>query len=240
MNHKHRYLVAGLLILFLGGCASLTGEPFAAQVVDADTGQPLAGVNVVAHWESHQGSLGGDALPCGAANVEEAVTNQDGRFQIPGWGPVRSSCDLLEEDPVLYLFKSGYSFLGLTNGIFGAEPPTISRSDWDGKIIKMKKYPHLDYSKQIPPSYAEDFDDLNTSLEFVVVFPTECNWKKIPNMLHALLAEERKFHAAGTPLGSVASNLIWADKSMQEQAPKCGSPKAFIEALEAGSDQSAK
>src|SRR5579859_2167329 len=148
MNRKYIYLTAVLLMPCLGGCASLSGEAVAAQVVDADTGQPLAGVNVVAHWELHRGSLGGDALPCGAANVEEAVTDQNGRFRIPGWGPVRSSCDLLEMDPVLIFFKSGYSFQGLTNGVLGGDPPTVSRSDWDGKIIKLKKYPNLEYSSK--------------------------------------------------------------------------------------------
>src|SRR6185312_14529324 len=99
----------------LGGCSTLSADPVTAHVVDAGTGKPLAGVVVTAYWELHNGSLTGHSFGCGAIDIEEAVTDQDGEFHIPGWGPVTSSCDMRGYNPMLVLFKPGYDWQGLNN-----------------------------------------------------------------------------------------------------------------------------
>ena len=224
-----------LCIASCSGCATvLNADATDSQVVDADTGQPIEGAVVVAYWEMHRGSLAGDGLPCGAANVEEAVTDKDGQFHLPGWGPVRSSCDGMRSfDPIMFVFKSGYSYVRTGNR---ADDPTAiissTQSNHIPKPIKLKKFPYLDLTKVGIRTYASDFGSLNIDLsDFIVLYPTECNWKKIPNTLRALYTEQKRFNAAGNPLGSITDELITTDQSMQQHAPKCGSPKAFIEGL---------
>src|SRR5262249_26034439 len=77
--------VVGLLtlILCLPGCATL-GEaagPWRGQVLDAETGQPLEGVVVLAVWEKV--SPGAMHLARDFHDVDELVTDAEGRFIIP-------------------------------------------------------------------------------------------------------------------------------------------------------------
>src|SRR5439155_780937 len=53
-----------------------------ATVVDATAGSPIEGAVVVAVWQLQTMSGEGPRL-----QVSEAVTDRDGRFVIPGWGP---------------------------------------------------------------------------------------------------------------------------------------------------------
>lgn len=232
-----------LCVVSCSGCAAVFGSSLSAdatdsQVLDAETGQPIEGAVVVAYWEMHRGSIAGDSLPCGAASVEEAVTDKDGKFHIPGWGPVHSSCDMRSFDPFLYVFKSGYSFARVGN--YPVDPPfvTSTHSEWNGKPIKLKRFPDPDLRKTGIKSYAANFGELNVDelANFIVNFPGECNWRKIPNTLRALMAQAKLFQAVGNPVGSIADEMIIKDndEAMQKEAPKCGSPKAFIEGLEKG------
>jgi hypothetical protein len=233
MKYPNILFIALSPLALLIGCASLSSEPIAAQVVDADTGQPIAGVVVVAHWELHGGSFTGDALTCGVDGVEEAVTDQDGRFHIPGWGPKWSSCDVQIWNPDLIFFKPGYEPKGLNNATtYPLATVSVSRSDWNGKAIQLTKNTDLDLHSETS-RYARDFGGLNLfSLGFVVNYPGGCYWKDIPNMLRAVITQEKAFNAAGNNLGSIASTLIANDSHFQEAAPQCGSPKIFIEDLE--------
>jgi hypothetical protein len=250
MNRRNtialRIAAVALLCAFsCSGCAAIFGTSLKAdatdsQVVDADTGQPIEGAVVVAHWELHRGSLGGDSLPCGAADVEEAVTDKDGKFHIPGWGPIRTSCDGMRSfSPIFYIFKSGYEPGGASN--HPTDPTAMvsnTHSDWNNRQIKLKKFPNPDLTEVGAKSYGAAFGLLNGALEsFVVDFPRECNWKKIPNMLRALISERKRFIAAGGHVGSIAQEMVYADQSMQKDAPQCGSPKIFIEGLEQGLDK---
>ena len=229
-----------LLVCPVAVCAglfgtSLSADPIDSQVVDADTSQPIEGAVVVAYWEMHRGSLGGDNLPCGAANVEEAVTDAAGKFHISGWGPIHSSCDGMRSfAPVFYIFKSGYYYGRVGN--HPVDPTSIvssTHSEWNGKQLKLQKFTDQSLAYTGVKSYAANFSELNADeLQlFIVDFPKECNWKKIPNTLRALIAEQQRFNAAGNNLGSIATDLVDGDESLRKSAPQCGSPKAFIEGL---------
>lgn len=225
-------LVMPPVIVACGQQRILSADPVDATLVDGNTGQPMADVPVVAYWGLKGGSLTGDSLPCGAASVEEAVTDKDGKFHLPGWGPLKASCAMTVSDPELFAFKSGYMPRIESNAPRAPYPVTHSVSDWNGRSIQMVKYPNPDLHKVDGDSYSTWFGEFNGNLEdFVVNMPSECNWKKMPNMLRALSAQQNLFNAAGTPLGSVASELVRDDQSMQKDAPQCGSPKAFVEGL---------
>lgn len=232
MKYSILLLFVAISLALLSGCATISAEPVSAQVVDATTGQPIAGVAVVAHWELHGGSFTGDALPCGVAGVEEAVTDQEGRFHIPGWGPKWSSCDVQIWNPNLVFFKPGYEPKDVNNDVvYPLATVSVSRSQWNGKTIQLAKNTDSDLGK-LMSVYAQDFGSLNLSfLRFVVDYPDGCYWKEVPNMLRAVIAQEKIFHAAGNHLGSIASILIANNDHFQKIAPQCGSPKAFIEGL---------
>lgn len=93
------------------GVASGPGEaagPWRAQVVDAETGQLLEGVVVLAIWYRRYTSPGGWAGG-GYYDSEEVVTGPDGRFVIQA----RSTWTLLPfvttiKGPYFWIFKPGY------------------------------------------------------------------------------------------------------------------------------------
>ena len=74
-------LIVALAVLFGPRAAGAAG-PWKAQIVDAETGQPLDGVVVLMYWIKYTGG------PAGWAggefyDAEEVVTGQDGRFVVP-------------------------------------------------------------------------------------------------------------------------------------------------------------
>ena len=82
-----------------------------ATVVEEETGEPLEGVVVVALWELRQIS----ARP--RLHITEAVTDAQGRFHIPAWGPKARPplAELGDRSPLLLLFKTGFVPLRLYN-----------------------------------------------------------------------------------------------------------------------------
>src|SRR5574340_764993 len=139
-------VILSLIGLALSGCMSdhvtVSADPVYARVVDADTGKPLLGVAVVAYWELYKGGIAGGG-PCAAANVEEAVTDENGRFRLPGWGPITGPCGVMRNgNPLLYFFKPGYETLYMSGGV-GLDATrlvSVARVNWNGKKLKMQKF----------------------------------------------------------------------------------------------------
>jgi hypothetical protein len=82
--------------------------PWRARIVDAATGQPLAGVVVVAYWTKYTATPGGWGSGRYPA-ADEAVTDPDGRFEIPSrlaftWLPFFTEV----RGPEFLIFKPGY------------------------------------------------------------------------------------------------------------------------------------
>ncbi len=241
MKHSAIRLTFGfLLATILYGCAPeqhvYSADPVYARVVDADTNKPLEGVAVVAYWELYQGSITGDGMPCGAANVEEAVTDKDGWFHIPGWGPINGPCGIMRNgNPLVYLFKSGYVYQRKAGGVgFNTNKPvSVAQVWWNGQTIKLSIFTDINYHDIGPGTYWTNFSAINTDLGlFITYMPTQCNWKMIPNMLRALELERRTFSkAVGYPIDGITGELVYQDQWFLKIATQCGSPKAFIEGL---------
>lgn len=104
---------AALVLIGISALASIISAsaeaagPWNARVVDAETGQPLEGVVVLAYWIKYTSSWGGWA---GGEfyDSEEVVTGTDGRFVIQA----RSTWTLLPwkkiSGPEFVIFKPGY------------------------------------------------------------------------------------------------------------------------------------
>ena len=83
------------------------GGPWKAQVVDAETKQPLQGVVVLAVWSQYALSGEGYPLWVGYVDSEEVVTDKEGQFTIAARS-FSTFNGLVFDEPQFYLFKPGY------------------------------------------------------------------------------------------------------------------------------------
>lgn len=114
-------------------------DAITARVVDSDSGAPVADAKVIAAW----GLLSGlDSNPRGYVTVLEAVTDANGRFQIPAWGPKASNeRGVIDSSaPVLTIFKSGYAIGMGGNARKLDDSPLHMTSEWNGKELKLKRF----------------------------------------------------------------------------------------------------
>jgi len=108
-----RYWITGLVVLALATAIAwlvrpvpLSG-PWRAQIVDAETGQPLEGVIVLALWDKR--SFGWPHPDRNYHDIDEVVSDKDGRIVIPardtsGRHPFEKIIG-----PIITIFKPGYS-----------------------------------------------------------------------------------------------------------------------------------
>ena len=197
-------------------------EAIEARVVDAETKKPLENVVVTANWQLEEGTLGGNRS-AGQLMVMEAVTDMNGRFAFPAWGPEWVwKGFLVNEDPQLLLFKSGYEYRRLSNEYSSApelRTRKVRRSDWNGRTIELKPF------KGTVQGYANHLSSFGTSLRFII--DDNCGWKKIPRMLIAVSQQSDIFYQQG----------IFALYSINRHLPttntaKCGSIKEFFKSYQ--------
>ena len=142
-----RWTIVGLLILVLVLVGFSTcvwappvywGEAIRGHVVDAETGEPLEGVVIVADWKLLAGGYGhGGHLD--SLVVQETLTDKNGEFAFPQWGPkLRPSFTMLDKAPWLILFKSGFEHAALWNE--QSSNGFVRRSDWDGHTVKLERF----------------------------------------------------------------------------------------------------
>jgi hypothetical protein len=80
--------------------------PWQAQVVSADTKQPLEGVAVLAWWTRHVRSFGGASEE--HRDSQEVLTDKDGRFTIESRWFFSLNPLVFFRGPFVAMFKSGY------------------------------------------------------------------------------------------------------------------------------------
>jgi hypothetical protein len=138
-------VVSGFSLRSHADPAAYSAKDIRGQVVDDATGDPLEGVIIVAQWE-----LAREVIP-GLVNksygdtlrIIEGVSDKQGRYQIPGWGPMpRPPLLHLEEgDPGIVFFKPGYYPRAASNEIRGQySRNSLRESQWDGKTVRLRKF----------------------------------------------------------------------------------------------------
>jgi hypothetical protein len=127
----------------------------------------------------------------GGLELMEDVTDANGEFHFPSWGPkpvpqtAYPGTRLTNQDPRIVLFKSGY----LPNAVYNDSHSTLLRnpedsgpelrdSQWDGKTIPLKKF------EGGARAYASSVRGALSGVSF-----GHCRWKKIPKMIIALNKE---------------------------------------------------
>lgn len=178
----------------LSGCAGYSARSITATVVDAASGEPIPGANVVATWELRWMPLtltesGGKALLA----QSEGVTDAQGRFHIPAWGPKgyppnapgRAGMDPMQ--PRIMIFKSGYQLRYVSNAFapgFLEDPfyrgASERSSDWDGKSIPLSPLPKVMTDQDWQSLFYFTYDN-------VMVF--DCHWKTMSLFLASIIKE---------------------------------------------------
>jgi hypothetical protein len=223
-----RFFILFVAALTLSACVEpprqYSAEAIMAKVVDADTKKPIEGVIVTANWQLERGTVGGN-VPVGQIMVMETVSDKDGKFTFPAWGPKWAfGGHLVIKDPQLLLFKGGYEYRGLQNAVTTHyNKGSLRHSEWNGKTIEMKKF--KDHSINVganysTSAYAENLSFLSTSLTTII--ENDCNWKKIPQILLALKTQAEIFRKNGIRESLVSADYIPTSKR------QCGSPEEFF------------
>lgn len=110
---------------------------FTIKVVDKETGQPLADVHALVEWAQYGYHGRGGPLM-----VQDAVSGPDGLLTFPAWGPIRGSTAglVLNQDPVITLFKQGYNTLLINNMPGTDEKARVRGFTQDGQTFKMEPF----------------------------------------------------------------------------------------------------
>ncbi len=107
---RWRSFAVGILAIGPGLCtgfgAAEGAGPWRGQVVDAETGQPISGVVILAEWRKR--SPGFIHSRVEFYDAEEAVTDREGRFVVPARSTRALNPLVTIEGPILHMFKSGY------------------------------------------------------------------------------------------------------------------------------------
>jgi hypothetical protein len=230
MRQPYEPLVAMVLLLITmllpsawacGLPLTYSAEAIEAWVVDEDTGQPLEGVIVVAHWQL-EGGLHRDTV--GELMVMETISDVKGRFYFPVWGPKLRGIKgyLGYKDPELLLFKSGYSYVAASNRWNApVDANSLRHSDWNDKTLTLKKF------QGSLEEYAKELWFLDETIDFAFFRErSNCGWQKIPHLLVAMHLEAEKLHHANIP--DKPRTLEAYEGRNEPERPKCGLVKEFL------------
>jgi len=162
-------------------------DAITGKVVDEETGEPLAGVIIVAQWTIDPHFVGYDNE---LLNVLESVSDKDGNYGFPAWGPKLlsvpavfiSASDLFGkgDDPMVVYYKSGYWPAKEYNEVTYSGQEIASRKTplggfaANGKTIRLKKWDGKDERKY--------YD----SLRFMTDQLLQGGWKSFPRMTLAI------------------------------------------------------
>lgn len=137
--NRVKWLFLIIALVSTTGCAT-SARSIEGYVVDAETGEPVPDVIVVAAWRVITGLHGQTK---GFLVLDEAVTDKQGYYFLPGWKGKRAGffAALENSAPELSYFKYGYELKLVSNNItyYQAAPIKSPReSIWDGETIKLK------------------------------------------------------------------------------------------------------
>jgi hypothetical protein len=215
-----RAVIVLTTVLVLSSCARIYyADPIKARVVDAATGAPIEGVNILAAWEAKGGLEGGNIA--GYVKVMEDVTNANGEFSFPGWGPkVWMNGGIRDGAPLLILLKPGYEVSLVWEGKYGVEfAPWHLSSSWHGRDIRLKKFTAPEQE------YRQFMSGLATTLD-VLINQGDCAWRSAPRFLRKVDEQRRRFEQFP---GERALISIPSLDAMDRRASRvCGSLKDLI------------
>jgi hypothetical protein len=186
-------------------------------VVSSDSNLPIEGVVVLAKWDVR----GIEGVVENTIAIEETVTDSDGAFSVPGWGPRVNRkflySNVRDSSPEVIVYKLGFepksihdyrasSFLGFHMHASGIDGSTISLSPSDSPISE----------------HSLLVNDVEVRISSIskLLSDDECSWRRMPH----LLVEMHRAGVAAISEGTDARNLLVS------RIPKkdCGDPIEFF------------
>ena len=205
------------VVIAISGCTSFpriySGESIHGWVVDSKTKQPIKDVVVVEIWEL-QGGWHTDHTA--NIHIAETVTNEEGYYVFPDWGPrLTTDGSLSRSSPWLVFYKLGYEVARRRNSITGNMNPDNSVSEHSGEKVELVKFEGEDdlYAKKL--SSVDGLLRLSSYRE-----PFKCMWKKIPVFTSEMIKAKRYFRNK-----SIYSSL---PRFGTLSAPECSNPEGIL------------
>jgi|SRR5207245_2538792 hypothetical protein len=144
-----------MVCLLASASRSESAGPWQAQVVSAETKQPLEGVVVLAWWTRHVRSFGGPSEEY--RDSQEVLTDKDGRFTIASRWFFSLNPLVFFDGPFVTMFKSGYGRFGWP-GYQGSEQWPKEKQDalrtaaqllqLDGIVLEMSRLESVEQRKE--------------------------------------------------------------------------------------------
>lgn len=204
------------VLLFLVGASGLViaSSGVSGVVVDANSGEPVEGVVVVAKWDI----FGPEFSTVDVIAIEEALTDSGGTFEINGWGPRLNGrfwyAGLAGYAPELIVFKAGYVPAFKRNHQARTLAGIYRMTDaLDGATIAIARRPD-DLER-----YLSLITDVETRITRLLAGPN-CRWREFPGLLMAMHRVGQTARHAGLDGRSL----------LVERIPRrdCGDPQEFF------------
>lgn len=211
---KLRTVIVAVIVSILTGCGVIPkyyhAAPITGQVIDKETGEPVAGVHVAVYWQYYDSTFviyaEGD-MPTIVNGVSETITDKNGKFYVASWEDyVYGLNELGTESPIIGLYKKGYVFKRVSNYI-------DSWGNENGRILANRNYPtkkqtedgevHLSIWNNFPAELEKTNNDINKKVlslskaeEFIrrIRFSNDkiCHQKFIKNLIAAYISEAKE------------------------------------------------
>jgi len=173
-------LLVSLLVTYSSYPSSYEAKPISGVVFDAESKQPVEGAVVVAIWSEYGGAF--QAYKIDELEVQEAVTDNQGKYTLPGWPLKRSrnrSAFVPTDEPRIFAYKYRYLPKYIYNGIvqeMGVHPPYKHERmiSWHGSTDIF-----------ILPLTVTEKDRMQefTEVEWITPGIKGCRWKKLTHLL---------------------------------------------------------
>lgn len=177
-GRQHTGCLVALALMALSSCHVYRGESIEGRIVDAVTEQPVANAIVAAFWELRGNQVHPSVV--GNLHAAETVTDGDGRYRLPAWGPkMTSSSYVRDTEPTLVVAHREFSVWIGANGSDLRPAPTFSNevlvSEWAGQKIRLSKRSVDERADEANARQAETYLLLRSSSE-------PCTWEKVPRL----------------------------------------------------------
>jgi hypothetical protein len=225
------YAVFGLFIWFIFYYPPFyySALPISGKLVDEESGEPLKGAIVIAIWQLEKGFGLEGTIPSRFMKVSEVLTDQEGHYFIEDWGPLRrpGGTYLGNFSPLLIYFKDGYIGMGRSNYAdrfnYDDRMDRVQHSQWDGQIIKLKKFSgEMEGYNKIVSAVAMSLDVIFNPL----FGANKCDWLMIPKMVRKFDEYDKAYIA-----NNISASLI-PDLTHLNSNYRCGSESEIKRALD--------
>lgn len=180
-----------------------SGEAVYGKVVDAVSGKPVAGAIVIGINELRAPyGLEGHII-AGNMHIEEVVTDAEGHYRLPAWGPKPrvGKTYLDHEGPKLLVYKNGYELYTYISFFEGDRFSPVQTSYLNDKTLELKRF------QGDLEAYTLNLSQVAVMLDSVLdpVFGAgNCGWLATPRIILELdrlkqAAEERGINTSRIP-----------------------------------------